>query len=230
MKTAKHNKNKDNTFNNLIHNTMKKRTIIATIAVALIAGVSIFAACTKEDSKENKIIATEKINESELQDVTVGYMYMGTTNIYPTLNVDEYLLRLEEILNDSCSWTTDQFIAEDVQMWMDTIDPITNDYRPVMKVSFYDVTIEEGITVYIEPRLVAAGTNTDIFNLVVGLDEIHSVCTGICHHPRGCYYTRDAATGQIMTCYCPKQHWDGDYCHVHVYQNLFKVAVLWGMQ
>ena len=218
-------------YNSLKFITMKKRTIIATIAVALIAGVSIFAACTKEDNKENKVIATEKINESELQDVTVGYMYMGTTDIYPTLNVDEYLLRLEEILNDSCSWTSDQFIAEDVQMWMDTIDPITNDYIPVMKVSFYDATIEEGITVYIEPRLVAAaGPNTDIFNLVVGLDEIHSVCTGICHHKGGCYYTRDQVTNQIMECYCPTPHLPGDYCYPHIYQNLFKVAVLWSMQ
>lgn len=55
MKTTKHNKNQNNTFNILIRNTMKTRTIIATIAVAIIAGVSIFAACTKEEKKEKVI-------------------------------------------------------------------------------------------------------------------------------------------------------------------------------
>lgn len=40
--------------NTLKHNTMKKRIILATLAVALIAGVSIFAACTKEENKNNE--------------------------------------------------------------------------------------------------------------------------------------------------------------------------------
>ncbi len=217
--------------NTLKHNTMKKRIILATIAVAIIAGVSIFAACTKEENKESQTTAAQnKISEADLQEVVVGYLYAGTADISLTVDVDDYLARLEQLLNDSCSWTTDTYIAEDVQMWVDTIDPVASVYSPVMKVSFYDATIEEGITVYIEPRLVASTTNTDIFDLVVGLDEIHSVCVGICHNPRGCYYTRDAATGQIMECYCPDPHWQGDYCKISVYQNLFKTAVLWSLQ
>ena len=49
------NTNVSKQYNNTLkHNIMKKRIILATIAVALIAGAAIFAACTKEDNKENK--------------------------------------------------------------------------------------------------------------------------------------------------------------------------------
>ncbi|MBO7542218.1 MAG: hypothetical protein J6T33_11235 [Bacteroidales bacterium] len=39
---------------------MKKRIILATIAVAIIAGVSIFAACTKEENKRNVVHSNSK--------------------------------------------------------------------------------------------------------------------------------------------------------------------------
>lgn len=208
---------------------MKTRTIMATIAVAIIAGVSIFAACSKEEKKNAHPFAQNKINEADLNEVTVGYLYSGTSDITLAFDAQDYLDRLEQILNDSCSWTTNTYIAEDVQIWTDTIDPAASLYSPVMKVSFYDVTDEQGFTVYIEPRMVASAYNTDIFNLVVGLDEIHSVCTGVCHNPKGCYYTRSAYSGQIDACYCPDPHWQSDFCKISVYQNLYKTAVLWSM-
>ena len=56
--------------------TMKKRTIIATLAVALIAGVSIFAACTKEENKESKHVQelvssvhNKNLSEDELNEL-----------------------------------------------------------------------------------------------------------------------------------------------------------------
>ena len=86
MKTTKDNNLKVNTLNHLNRKTMKTRTIIATIAVALIAGVSIFAACTKSDSfvisgsVENKYMPGKKVfitifnnDGQETKDSTVIY-------------------------------------------------------------------------------------------------------------------------------------------------------------
>ena len=59
MINIKFRKQKKN-HNILKHNTMKKRIILATIAVAIIAGVSIFAACTKEENKRNVVHSNSK--------------------------------------------------------------------------------------------------------------------------------------------------------------------------
>ncbi len=62
---------------------MTKRTIFATIAVALIAGVSIFVACTKEENKSNTV--NIQVFQKTETDQFVGYLdnaYFAVKTIY----------------------------------------------------------------------------------------------------------------------------------------------------
>ena len=79
MINIKFRKQKKN-HNTLKHNTMKKSIILATIAVAIIAGVSIFAACTKEENKESKhsqevtsFLHDKNLSEDELNELMQNY-------------------------------------------------------------------------------------------------------------------------------------------------------------
>lgn len=81
----KHYKNQYNTFNNLIHNAMKARTIFAAIAVAIMAGVSIFAACSKDENGS-------RYTKSETDPITEeGCFYLGNQleNAYSVTNMQK---------------------------------------------------------------------------------------------------------------------------------------------
>ena len=82
---------------------MTKRTIFATIAVAIIAGVSIFVACTKEEKKDrinssNKDLSTElNMTPGELHNMllinSLQHPYYGTASEYTLLQQDYALLQ-----------------------------------------------------------------------------------------------------------------------------------------
>ena len=76
---------------------MKKRTFVATIAVALVAGVSIFVACTKEDNRNGYTkLDTDPISEE-------GCFYLGNQleNAYSVTNMQKaYDTLLANGMND----------------------------------------------------------------------------------------------------------------------------------
>lgn len=84
-------------LNDKTNTTMKKRTIIATIAVALIAGVSVFVACSKEDNRNGYTkLDTDPISEE-------GCFYLGNQleNAYSVTNMQKaYDTLLANGMND----------------------------------------------------------------------------------------------------------------------------------
>ncbi len=124
---------------------MKTRTIIATIAVALIAGVSIFAACTKEYNKE--ILPSEQ-NKDYIEYFNDGTTVVATrminaTDINFNFNYDDFVSLLEDSASTIAGYDV---ILEDMQIIDDSLRK--ENYQGVFKMSFYRPTLEEGASYY----------------------------------------------------------------------------------
>lgn len=126
---------------------MKKRTIIATIAVALIAGVSIFAACTKEENKETHPFAQNKDYVEYFTDGTVvlaTYQIGSTLNPVFNFNYDYFVSKLE----DTCSTIAGcDVMLEDMQIIDDSVRK--ESWQAILKISLYSPALEDGASYYI---------------------------------------------------------------------------------
>ena len=144
------NTNASNHNNNTLkHNTMKKRIILATIAVAIIAGVSIFAACTKEENKENKHSQPFVQNKDYVDYFNNGTVVVATYQIGSTadpvfnFNYDDFVSQLEDTASLKAGYDV---ILEDIQI---IDDSLRKEYcQGLFKMSFYCPTLEQGASYY----------------------------------------------------------------------------------
>lgn len=127
---------------------MTKNKIFATIAVALIAGAAIFAACTKEDNKDTHPFAQ---NKDYVEYFTDGTLVLATyqigSNNSPIFNFNHD--NAVSILEDSASAIVGyDVVLESLQIVDDSLRIAS---RPAfLKASFYCPTLEEGNTYYLQ--------------------------------------------------------------------------------
>ena len=136
--------------NTLKHNTMKKRIILATIAVAIIAGVSIFAACTKEENKESKHSQPFAQNKDYVEYFTDGTIVLATYHLGSTLdpefnfNYDDFVSILVDSATVSMGYDV---IFEDMQIIDDSLR--RENCQALLKLSLYCPTYEESSSFYL---------------------------------------------------------------------------------
>ena len=195
---------------------MKKRTIFATIAVALIAGASIFAACKKEEKKNDNFSQLTAINKDGIQffgsDTTV-IAYNCLANTYGTIfnfNYDQFVLDIE----DSASRLAGcDVIVEDIQIIDDSLKKINWD--ALLKISLYCPVYDENVSLYFVEKkyFKITGEDLDLDTTICyalpdgGSGGVYPIVTcererGMCNHGGHCEPRVEREDGRIISAYC----------------------------